>query len=106
MGEARMSTAPELPAPSAFHCLWMPPAPWQQWHDASDPMPDVWDDKPDEVVPHYTADQMRAYGAACAAAEREACAKLCDEKAVQVSSGDRWMHPVVVAEAIRARGAA
>ena len=27
----------------------------------------------------YTADQMRAYGAACAAAERERCAKVCED---------------------------
>ena len=27
----------------------------------------------------YTAAEMRAYGAACAAAEREACAKVCEE---------------------------
>ena len=26
----------------------------------------------------FTADQMRAYGEVCAAAEREACAKLCE----------------------------
>lgn len=26
----------------------------------------------------YTADQLLAYGAACAAAERERCAKVCD----------------------------
>ena len=28
--------------------------------------------------PLFTDDQMRAYGEACAAAEREACAKLCE----------------------------
>ena len=33
-----------------------------------------------QVIPViYTSDQMRAYGQACAAAERAACAKLCDE---------------------------
>ncbi len=34
-----------------------------------------------EVLPLFTAEQMRAYGQACAEAEREACARVCDEKA-------------------------
>jgi hypothetical protein len=82
-----MSTAPELPA-------------------LPEPDHDGYDSDAECGLGLFGRDQMRAYGAACAAAEREACAKLCDEKAVKVSSGDRWMHPVVVAEAIRARGAA
>lgn len=32
-------------------------------------------------IPVFTADQMREYAAAAVAAEREACARVCDEKA-------------------------
>ena len=32
-----------------------------------------------EEIPGYTAEQMLAWGKACAAAEREACAKLLEE---------------------------
>ena len=71
MGEIAMSTAPELPSlpdPDDFDSRW--------------------------TVRHiYTADQMRAYGAACAAAEREACARVCDER----------VHADKCAAAIRAR---
>jgi hypothetical protein len=35
--------------------------------------------------PGYTADQMRSYAAAAVAAERERCAKLCEQRA-----GDHW----------------
>ena len=31
-------------------------------------------------VPLFTSDQMRTYGAACAAAERERCAEMCEKK--------------------------
>lgn len=45
---------------------------------------------------YYTADQMRAYGDARAAAEREQCAALCDRFAA------RDMSPAECAAAIRA----
>jgi len=45
----------------------------------------------------YTVEQMLAWGKACAAAEREACAKLCEAKRI-VKGGE------VFAAAIRARG--
>ena len=49
---------------------------WQQWHDDDDPMPAEWGDRPpDEVVHVYTAAQV----AELLAAERERCAKLCEE---------------------------
>jgi hypothetical protein len=48
----------------------------------------------------WTEAAMRAYGAACAAAEREACAKLADEHA---GFGLTAAH---VADRIRERGAA
>lgn len=67
-----------LPEPAAWHCYWRgdnDSVSWDQWHDASDPMPATWDDgdAPDEVTPHYTADQIRAYAAQQVAAERERC---------------------------------
>ena len=49
-----------------------------------------------EEIPGYTAEQMLAWGKACAAAEREACAKLCE---AQDEYG--WQQ---YADAIRARG--
>jgi hypothetical protein len=45
----------------------------------------------------YTVEQMLAWGKACAAAEREACAKLCEERGM-VKGGE------VFAARIRARG--
>ena len=49
-----------------------------------------------EEIPGYTAEQMLAWGKACAAAEREECAKLCE---AQDEYG--WQQ---YADAIRARG--
>ena len=45
---------------------------------------------------YYTADQLRAYGAACAAEQRELDARICDRFAA------RDMHPAECAGAIRA----
>jgi hypothetical protein len=45
----------------------------------------------------YTADQMHAYAQAAIPAEREACAKVCDDMPDQDESG-------LCASAIRARG--
>lgn len=64
---------PALPEPAAHNCYWNgdnDSVSWDQWHDASDPMPAKWTagEEPDEVTAYYTADQMRAYGAACRAA--------------------------------------
>lgn len=46
---------------------------------------------------HYTTEQMLAWGKACAEAEREACATLCEERGM-VKGGE------VFAARIRARG--
>lgn len=48
-------------------------------------------------VPMFTADQMRAYAARAVAAEREACADICDQHASVEGIAQRC------AEAIRAR---
>ena len=49
----------------------------------------------------YCAEQMHAYGAACAAQEREAIAEMLDEEQRQ----DRWNnHAGVFARMVRARG--
>ena len=52
------------------------------------------DDTQDYVRGHYTAEQMLAWGKANAEAEREACAKVCEEHTM----------PSELANAIRARG--
>ena len=46
------------------------------------------------MIRGYTVEQMLAWGKACAAAEREACAKVCEEHTI----------PSELANAIRARG--
>jgi len=48
-------------------------------------------------IPGYTSEQMLAWGKACAEAEREACAKLCENHV-------RYPSRLHFAEAIRARG--
>lgn len=54
-----------LPEPAAWEAYWRgdnDSVSWSQWHDASDPLPAVWDgDPPDEVTPHYTGKQMLEY---------------------------------------------
>jgi hypothetical protein len=67
---------PPLPTPAAWNCYWKGdndgPS-WDQWHDASDPMPERWEgDPPDEVVPHFTAAQVLEYAGQCV---REATAE-------------------------------
>ena len=56
---------PPLPTPAAWNCYWKGdndgPS-WDQWHDASDPMPERWEGSPpDDVVPHFTAAQVLEY---------------------------------------------
>ena len=51
-----------------------------------------------EEIPGYTVEQMLAWGKACVEAEREACAKVCDELQKQ------WHGQWRCADAIRARG--
>ena len=76
-----MSTAPELPAlPTAF-------APFAQG------------------IPGFTADQMLTYRAACAAQEREACAKVAEDTATGLLPTGSCLSERCAA-AIRARGAA
>lgn len=49
---------------------------------------------------YYTDDQMKAYGAACVAAEREAIAQMLDEE----QRRDRWSnHAGVFARMVRER---
>ena len=51
----------------------------------------------------YTAEQMRKYAAKAVAAEREACAKVCEELE---DDGGEWDIQQQCANAIRARGQA
>lgn len=60
---------PPLPTPAAWNCYWKGdndgPS-WDQWHDASDPMPEQWDgDPPDDVVPYFTGTQVFDYAGQC-----------------------------------------
>jgi hypothetical protein len=48
----------------------------------------------------YTVEQMLAWGKACAAAEREECAKLLDEMAAQDKHSNYY---IVAAKALRTR---
>jgi hypothetical protein len=47
--------AAQVPQPVAWLCEWIDPEDqsitWHQYHDASDPMPDKWDDPPQRVTP-------------------------------------------------------
>jgi hypothetical protein len=54
----------------------------------------------------YSAEAVRAYGAACAAAEREACAVRCVEISAQYTDDRRGHAAERCAAAIRARGTA
>lgn len=57
-----------------------------------------------QVIPVvYTADQMRAYGQACAAAEREQAAKLCEDGLIDSPTIYETAAMQKCADAIRAR---
>ena len=58
------------------------------------------DDTQDYVRGHYTAEQMLAWGKACAAAEREEIAKLADASV----NADQYPTLTILAQAIRMRG--
>jgi len=82
-----MSTAPELPAlPSVGPVCYAMRADIELYRvpRVGAHLVGVYD------IALYTADQMLAYGAACAAAEREACAKLCEE-GEEYSGTDSWL---------------
>ncbi len=70
---------PPLPTPAAWNCYWKgdnDSTSWDQWHDASDPMPEQWDSEPpDDVVPYFTSTQVLEYAGQCV---REATAE-CSE---------------------------
>ena len=53
-----------------------------------------------EEIPGYTAEQMLAWGKACAAAEREEIAKLADSSV----NADQYPTLTMLAQAIRMRG--
>ena len=58
------------------------------------------DDTQDYVRGQYTAEQMLAWGKACAAAEREEIAKLADASV----NADQYPTLTMLAQAIRMRG--
>jgi hypothetical protein len=82
-----MTTQPEalppLPEPAAHRAECDE---WVQYHDPHDPLPEQWDDeKPDSIVPLFTADQMRAYATEHAARLHAECEAL--RKALERISG-------------------
>jgi hypothetical protein len=103
-----MSTAPEMPTPSGFSVRELftkdERTAWNFSKGAKAP-----------VIRWVSLEDVRLYGAACAAAEREACAKVCDEKATRNfpwgSENSEKYHAQAdwaehIAWAIRARGPA
>jgi hypothetical protein len=43
--------------PMAWKCVWIADGEgcdWEQYHDEDDPMPERWDDAPDEITPLYS----------------------------------------------------
>jgi len=69
--------------PVAWLCEWWDG--WQQYHDATDPLPDAWDDTPDKITPLYThpaqpvqpaGEQELRYTADRALAECPCCGSL------------------------------
>jgi hypothetical protein len=52
--------------PVAWKCVWIADGDgcdWEQYHDEDDPMPERWDDAPDEITPLYSQqaiDSLRA----------------------------------------------
>ncbi len=72
--------------------MTLPPMPQPDTHCLDDDTgKDVWS---------HSADQMRAYGAACAAAERERCAKLVESHPTNGDAVQGWFD--LLAAAIRA----
>ena len=66
-------TAVQLPDPWDYCYEWDGPFGTRKFSHAP------WNGRaPTSSVALFTADQLRAYGAACAAAEREACAQMCE----------------------------
>lgn len=84
---------------TAWRCDW---ADWRQYHDESDPLPEPWDDKPNSITPLYPPEAIAAAVAEARADEREQCAKVADEQALEGECPER---AVYIADAIRARSA-
>lgn len=73
------------------------------------PLPKPWGWSWTHSVPFFTDDQMREYAAAAVAAEREACAKVCEQLEPRHRMDGEWLAGWSdgtddCAAAIRARG--
>ena len=67
---------------------------------SSDEYPDIW-----STYMHVGKEELESFAALVAAAEREACAKLCDDQADELyESREHHKCAGYLAEAIRARG--
>lgn len=83
---------PPLPTPAAWNCYWKgdnDSTSWDQWHDASDPMPEQWDgDPPDDVVPYFTSTQVFEYAGQCVKDATTECSAHWQAKTEVLA---RWM---------------
>lgn len=83
---------PPLPTPAAWNCYWKgdnDSTSWDQWHDASDPMPERWDsDPPDDVVPYFTSTQVFEYAGQCVKDSTTECSAHWQAKTEVLA---RWM---------------
>jgi hypothetical protein len=65
---------PPLPETTTHRADWLD---WYQFHDAEDPLPQSWDSEPpDTITAYFTAEQLRAYGAASFRAGMEEAASI------------------------------
>lgn len=63
--------------PVAWKCFWVADHDggcWQQYHDGSEPMPEQWEDAPDEITPLYSQQSIDALRA-----EVEGLRAACDK---------------------------
>lgn len=84
---------PPLPPPLAQRAIWRNDdgtVSSSEWYDETDPLPTEWDyELPDQVIDHYTADQMRAYARAAIAAAPAAPAQPV-AKVISWTNGSYW----------------
>lgn len=88
---------PPLPKPDANRAEW--DGGWRQYHDPHDPLPEQWDDKPDCIVPLFTADQMRAYATEHAARLHAECEALRQANGAFAARQAWWNDRMVALEA-------
>ena len=84
---------PPLPKPTVYRVTWNADdgSIWTQYHDASDPLPDKWDDdEPDLIEGFFDGEQVRAYADTCTAALSARVAELERQVAQLTAERDEW----------------